>query len=109
MRSLNQDLEMVRGNLAATTKVVNETVSHVNSAYNNTWAIYRDVYDLMLPEIQAQDIKDRAQAIADEVRHSSSPFFKFLLVKLVYEKLSKLLFYQRNWTFVNFWLQRLST
>lgn len=72
---LNQDLENVRGNLAATTRVVNETVGRVNAAYNNTWAIYRDVYDLMLPETSPQDIKDRAQVIADEVCDGSFYFF----------------------------------
>lgn len=78
VRSLSGSLEMVRGNLAETTKVVSETVSHVNRAYNDTLAIYLDVYDLLLPEVNAQDIKERAQSIADEVCHSSSFFLNFL-------------------------------
>lgn len=84
VRSLGDSLEMVRGNLAETTKVVNESVSRVNSAYNDTLAIYLDVYGLMLPEVNAQDIKDRAQAIADEVRHSYSSYFYFLNVELLF-------------------------
>lgn len=78
VRSLSGSLEMVRGNLAETTKVVSETVSHVNRAYNDTLDIYFDVRNLLLPEVNAQDIKERAQSIADEVRHSSTFFLNFL-------------------------------
>lgn len=109
VRSLSGSLEMVRGNLAETTKVVSETVSHVNRAYNDTLAIYLDVYDLLLPEVNAQDIKERAQSIADEVRHSSSFFWTFYIFGISLGYIIKDIIFPTELNCVYFWLKLLWT
>lgn len=68
IKILKTDLRSSKEKLNRTVDVVNSTASLVNEVYNDTWAIYSDVYDLMLPTTNAQDLKDMSIATAAEVR-----------------------------------------
>lgn len=60
-------MQMTKEKLNLTTEVVGDTANLVNTVYNDTWVIYSDVYDLMMPETNAQELKDKASSTAAEV------------------------------------------
>ncbi|XP_054274289.1 laminin subunit gamma-1-like isoform X2 [Macrosteles quadrilineatus] len=60
IRHQNSILQMTKEKLNLTMAEVADTANHVNSVYNDTWAIYSDVYDLMLPETNAQELKEQS-------------------------------------------------